>query len=152
MLAFLEEFQREKLFSCTKNDLERIFLDFACKLIGKELHKFEHQISNNVKNFMQHHIQCIDNLPPAEVIIDEIFPSCMKTLILHWMNPLNNKPCDISCDPEIPDHVNISEHTRLKLSDCNAPDFQVIQLILEFANSALISGVAHVVYSRIRSI
>ncbi|CAC5420879.1 unnamed protein product [Mytilus coruscus] len=124
----------------SKNEIHDNFLNFICKYVGKELNQFDSQISENVEKFKENHIKCIDNLPPPEEIIDDIFPLCMKELIVHWMNP------------QIQTCVNISEQKRFKSSPDILPDFHIIQLILEFVNNSLISGVAHVVYSRIRSI
>ncbi|XP_071181252.1 uncharacterized protein [Mytilus edulis] len=139
----LEEFRGCEA-KISKNEMNDKFLNFICKYVGKELNKFESQISDNVIMFKENHIKCIDNLPPPEQIIDDIFPLCMKELIVHWMNPhkgLANQTC-----------ANISEPKRFKSSPDILPDFHIIQLILEFVNNSLISGVAHVVYSRIRSI
>ncbi|XP_052073920.1 uncharacterized protein LOC127711804 [Mytilus californianus] len=135
----LEEFRGCDL-DISKNAIHDKFLNFICKYVGKELNQFDCQISENVEKFKENHIKCIDNLPPPEEIIDDIFPLCMKELIVHWMNP------------QIQTCVNISEQKRFKSSPEILPDFHIIQLILEFVNNSLISGVAHVVYSRIRSI
>ncbi|VDI09143.1 Hypothetical predicted protein [Mytilus galloprovincialis] len=127
-----------------KNEIHDRFLNFICKYVGKELNKFDAQISDNVVIFKENHIKCIDNLPPPEKIIDDIFPLCMKELIYHWMN--SQKEFD-NLDMYTP------QQKRLRASSSwNTPDFQIIQLILEFVNNALISGVAHVVYSRIRAV
>ncbi|XP_063397293.1 uncharacterized protein LOC134681575 [Mytilus trossulus] len=129
---------------CSKNEIHDKFLNFICKYVGKELNKFESLISDNVVKFKENHIKCIDNLPPPEQIIDDIFPFCMKELIYHWMN--SQKEFD-NLDMYTP------QQKRLRASSSgNTPDFQIIQLILEFVNNALISGVAHVVYSRIRAV
>ncbi|CAC5392108.1 unnamed protein product [Mytilus coruscus] len=139
LTELLEEF-RGCESDISKNEIHDRFLNFICKYVGNELNKFESQISENVEKFKENHIKCIDNLPPPEEIIDGIFPLCMKELIVHWMNP------------QIQTCVNISEQKRFKSSPEILPDFHIIQLILEFVNNSLISGVAHVVYSRIRSI
>jgi hypothetical protein len=150
LIEFFKEFQYSYPSFDDENDIKSKFLNFVSKWVGTELHKFEDKISIDVAKFMQSHIKCIDNLPPPEEIIDEIFPLCMKELIFHWMNPQNIESCDKPCDSEFEDHVYSQEQKRFK-SCSNKPDFHVIQLILEFANNALISGVAHVVYSRIKS-
>ncbi|XP_076105913.1 uncharacterized protein LOC143074253 [Mytilus galloprovincialis] len=139
----LEEF-RGCHSDISKNEIHDKFLNFICKYVGKELNKFDAQISDKVVMFKENHIKCIDNLPPPEEIIDDIFPLCMKELIYHWMN--SQKEFD-NLDMYTP------QQKRLRASSSgNTPDFQIIQLILEFVNNALISGVAHVVYSRIRAV
>lgn len=150
LIEFLKEFQYSYPSFDDENAIKIKFLNFVSKWVGTELHKFEDKISKDVAKFMQSHIKCIDNLPPPEEIIDEIFPLCMKELIFHWMNPQNIESCDKPCNSEFEDHMYSQEQKRLK-SCSNKPDFHVIQLILEFANNSLISGVAHVVYSRIKS-
>jgi len=45
----------------------------------------------------------------------------------------------------------VSDHSYVADDDCQEPNklFSFIQLILEFANSCLVSGIAHVLYPRL---
>ncbi|XP_078591155.1 uncharacterized protein LOC144870621 [Branchiostoma floridae x Branchiostoma japonicum] len=102
--------------------------------LGQQFQMSNKDIVGRVEDFKKRHIMCVDNLPPAEEIIDELFPPAMKTLFLTWMaSSSGNKESGGGSD-------------RLMF---DSSQFPVLQLILEFANHTLISGVAHVLYSRL---
>ncbi|XP_021374827.1 uncharacterized protein LOC110464093 isoform X2 [Mizuhopecten yessoensis] len=120
------------------------FLHIVSQWLGQEFHKFEPKISQRVEDFKQGHINCIDNLPPAESIIDLVFPSCMKELVVSWTSrasPRGHRGSDHDYSPPV---------KKICTSDSSSPAYPLVQHILEFANHALVSGVAHVVYSRLR--
>ncbi|XP_060067379.1 uncharacterized protein LOC132547612 [Ylistrum balloti] len=123
-----------------------LFLHIVCHWLGQEFHKFEPLISQRVEDFKQKHINCIDNLPPAERIVDLVFPSFMKELIVNWTSRTSSSP--FGCMGS--DHDYSPPVKRLCVSDDSSPAYPLVQHILEFANHALVSGVAHVVYSRLR--
>ena len=90
------------------------------KFLGNEFNKFQHEIAERVTEFKKKHITSIDNLPPSSELVKELFPECMGVLLSHW---IGNQ-----------DQENINS---------------IIQVILELANTSLVSGVAHVLYSRL---
>lgn len=90
------------------------------KCLGDDFNKLYNEISQRVTEFKKKHITSIDNLPPSSELVKELFPDCMRILLLHWMG--NG------------DRQNINS---------------IIQVILELANTSLVSGVAHVLYSRL---
>lgn len=101
-------------------DTSSVILTSISKFLGDEFHKFQLQIAEKVTEFKKKHITSIDNLPPASELIKELFPDCMRVLLLRWIGN--------------PDQQNINS---------------IIQIILELANTSLVSGVAHVMYSRL---
>lgn len=124
------------------------FLTIVSMWLGSEFNNCSTTISRRVDEFKQQHINCIDNLPPANEIVDHIFPVFMSALLLHWqgfssiMNELNETQLMV-------EHNYNSK--KSKMEDFHTgPNYPLIQLILEFANNALISGVAHVVFSKIK--
>lgn len=96
--------------------------------VGNKFRKYKEEISQKVTEFKKRHIATIDSLPPAEKVIVELFPQAMIVLLKTWMEDESQKP---QGDPQ----------TFLP--------FPLIQLILEFANQTLVSGVSHVLYSRL---
>ena len=95
-------------------------LSAISKILGDELYKFHLEINERVTEFKKRHITSINNLPPSSLLVKELFPDCMRLLLLHWMG---NK-----------DGENVNS---------------IIQVILELVNTSLVSGVAHVLYSRL---
>ncbi|XP_051924061.1 uncharacterized protein si:ch211-110p13.9 [Hippocampus zosterae] len=81
-------------------------------------------ISRRVEAFKERHIQRIEELPPAEELVAQLFPDAMRTLLLNWMG------------------LNREEDWAKRRSE-----YPIVLLILEFANHNLITGVAHVLYS-----
>ncbi|KAL5015677.1 hypothetical protein ScPMuIL_005266 [Solemya velum] len=114
--------------------------------LGKQFHRMEPAISAKVDQFKEDHIACIDNLPPPESIIKTLFPVCMTQLISNWIGQkIENGFVDVS------DHDYGPPQKRIRGTGSQEGSlYPVIQLLLEFANNTLVSGVAHVVYSRLR--
>lgn len=124
------------------------FLTIVGMWLGSEFNNCSSTISRRVDEFKQRHINCIDNLPPAHEIVDLIFPAFMSAFLLHWQG-------DSSIMNELKETQLMVEHNynskKSKMEDFHTgPNYPLIQLILEFANNALISGVAHVVFSKIK--
>lgn len=102
-----------------QNGLSRILVSIS-KYLGDELNKLQPGIGARVTEFKKKHISSIDNLPPSSVLVKELFPECMRVLLSSWMGNENRQ-------------------------DMNS----IIQVILELVNTSLVSGVAHVLYSRL---
>ncbi|XP_069475723.1 uncharacterized protein [Ambystoma mexicanum] len=81
-------------------------------------------ISLQVEEFKRGNIDRINDLPPAEELIDALFPEAMKILLINWMGLAG-------------------ESSTQKLQS----EYPILLLILEFANHNLITGVSHVLYS-----
>jgi len=90
------------------------------KYLGDEFKKLQPGIGERVTEFKKKHITSIDNLPPSSVLVKELFPECMRVLLSSWMGNENRQ-------------------------DTNS----IMQVILELVNTSLVSGVAHVLYSRL---
>lgn len=91
------------------------------KYLGDEFNRLQLEISERVTEFKKRHITSIDNLPPSSILVKELFPECMQVLLLSWMG------------------------SRDGGQDMNS----IVQVILELVNMSLVSGVAHVLYSRL---
>ncbi|EDV20181.1 hypothetical protein TrispH2_008636 [Trichoplax sp. H2] len=104
-----------------KND-QKSALQSYCEWIGKVFHTMQPDVNGVVDSFKSRHIHCIDDLPPARDII-KIFPIEMIVLLQTWMANGNHD-----------------------ISDAKWP---IVQLVLEFLNQTLITGVSHVVYSKL---
>ncbi|XP_078363056.1 uncharacterized protein LOC144647170 [Oculina patagonica] len=116
-MRILREFEFQK--SQKQNRLSRTLLAIS-KCLGDEFNKLQPEINERVTEFKKKHITSIDNLPPSSTLVKELFPECMRVLLLSWMGSENRQ--------------NINS---------------IVQVILELANTSLVSGVAHVLYSRL---
>ena len=126
-----------------------IVLCIICEWLGKELNTFSEIISKRVETFKLKHIDVINHLPSPQSLVNALFPACMKILLVNWIGQHG-----IGCA----DRVSSSDHdysppSKRQAVDTTATDtgssFPFVQLILEFTNNVLISGVAHVVYTRL---
>ena len=126
--------------------------------LGKEYHQLESAISKRVENFKKENLMAMDNLPPSESTIDMLFPVFMKQLLVNWLHgPRDSETVSLDwlAASAFADH-NYSPPVKVCRTDgsgssCSErPLFPLVQLILEFATDSLVSGVAHVVYSRLR--
>ncbi|XP_046365701.1 uncharacterized protein LOC124141693 [Haliotis rufescens] len=137
---------QQELRNCAFNIPMRknIALCVVAEWLGQEFHNFERNIAKRADAFKKEHINCIDNLPPAESIVTSLFPTAMKRLLSRWigLNQLHTADCMNQDHNYSPPDKRQPEQTRNL--------FPLIQIILEFANNALISGTAHVVFSRLR--
>ena len=107
--------------------------------MGTVFYELRGQLSDQASEFKRKHIGNIHNLPNADYVIDQLFPQVMKVFLLSWIDSGNHK-----CDMQEKDDNEPSS----KLALLKSP-FPLIQLILELANQTLVSGVAHVLYSRL---
>ncbi|XP_041058339.1 uncharacterized protein si:ch211-110p13.9 [Carcharodon carcharias] len=92
--------------------------------LGHQFYSANASISRQVEEFKTTHIDRITDLPPAEELVDKLFPEAMKVLLLSWMG--------------------LDDNSALWKRQSEYP---IVLLILEFANHNLITGVAHVLYS-----
>lgn len=130
-------------------------LGLVCDWVGSEFAQLRCHITKRVDEFKMHNINRIDCLPSARDTVDFIFPQCMVLLILRWMDkyttdlslPSTHKQQSASCNSEnsevvSDDHSYIADHSRDHF-------YAFVQLILEFANGCLVSGITHVLYPRL---
>lgn len=123
--------------------------------LGKEYYKLESEISKKVDMFKQENLTTIDSLPPSESTIDMLFPSFMKQLLVCWLGASGDHEglmLDWLSASAFADHNYSPRAKKSKTGSCDTdrPLFPLVQLILEFATNSLVSGVAHVIYSRLR--
>lgn len=116
-MRIFKEFELQK--SQKQTGWSRILLSLS-KYLGNEFNKLQPGIGERVTEFKKKHITSIDNLPPSSLLVKELFPECMRVLLLSWMGNKNRQ-------------------------DVNS----IIQVILELVNASLVSGVAHVLFSRL---
>ena len=122
--------------------------------LGKEYYKMESEISKKVEVFKTENLTTIDSLPPSESTIDMLFPAFMKQLLVCWLGASADRELSLDWLAAAPlaDH-NYSPPAKMrKTGSCSSdqPVYPIVQLILEFATNSLVSGVAHVIYSRLR--
>ncbi|XP_051888374.1 uncharacterized protein si:ch211-110p13.9 [Pristis pectinata] len=112
----------------TETEVDSIYcshmLYSVSKWLGHQFYSANASISRQVEEFKTIHINRITDLPPAEELVDKLFPEAMKVLLLSWMGLDDNS-------------------ASWKLQS----EYPIVLLILEFANHNLITGVAHVLYS-----
>ena len=125
--------------------------------LGTQLHLLSDALQRKVMKFKEKNINCVENLPGPRTLVDLVFPQCMQILLVHWLGQ-EEEELDAEDGHGTSDHSYSSvdvdddgEHpsTAKGASVASSDKFPFIQFILEFANNALISGVAHVVYSRL---
>ena len=116
-MRIFKEFELQK--SQKQTGQSRMLVSIS-KYIGDEFNKLQPGINERVTEFKKKHITSIDNLPPSSILVEELFPECMRVLLSSWMGNENRQ-------------------------DVNS----IIQVILELVDTSLVSGVAHVLYSRL---
>lgn len=123
-MRILREFEAQRSQGCSGSSR---MLAAISKCLGEDFHRFQLDINNRVTEFKMKHITSVHlpsslhlRLPPSQELVQELFPDCMRLLLLNWIGNW--------------DQPNIHS---------------IIQVILELANSSLVSGVAHVLYSRL---
>ena len=128
--------------------------------LGSQMHLLSDALQCKVMTFKERNINCVENLPCPRTLVDLVFPRCMQILLVHWLGQ-EEEEVDAGEGHGASDHSYSSldvdddgEHPSTakgaSVASTTTPDkFPFIQFILEFANNALISGVAHVVYSRL---
>ena len=138
-----------------KNFTDQIPLNFNVLLcvmsrnIGEQFSSFKKSISSNVDIFKTEHINEIDNLPSAQELVRLLFPHCMQIFMVAWMGT-NSEVDPNGPSPKRRKLRKDFQQDGSQDTESQPPNvFPFIQLILEFANNVLISGVAHVLYSRL---
>ena len=124
------------------NDFEiplqkHIVLCLISKWLGCEFSELYAKINDKTVKFKTEHITNISEMPPSIELVQHLFPKCMEILLLEWMKKHNEV-------------LQENEPTKKKLkTDKLNKLYPFLQLILEFANDSLVSGVSHVLYSRL---
>ncbi|KAL4223771.1 hypothetical protein ACF0H5_017237 [Mactra antiquata] len=131
-----------------------ILLYLISDWLGHEYQALESQIAEKVYKFKQENIMTIDLLPSSENLTDTLFPSFMKLFIENWCgfgesrkSASNETRHNAGPDSEIGADHCYSEPMRV-VRDTNHP---LVLLMLEFGSNSLISGIAHVVFSRLKA-
>ena len=106
--------------------------------LGKEFQRLRPTIDRQVEKFKLDHIATINDLPGPDVLVYQLFPDFMVQLVLKWM--------DATQESDENDH-NYEPATRWQHYQHDLYPF--ILLILEFTNTALVTGIAHVLYARL---
>lgn len=138
-----------------------MWLRLVCNWLGAEFARLRTTINQHVEAFKADNIDRISDLPSAQTVVRRLFPHCMILLVLRWMDSTvcldglpkfrDGQTVD-STDPE--GTTEAWSHRELDhnyvADDCQESKlFSFIQLILEFANGCLVSGIAHVLYPRL---
>jgi hypothetical protein len=126
-----------------------ILLHLLSDWVGKEFHDLEGVIKENVETFKKDNITCIDSLPSAETITKTLFPSFMRIFVTNWLG-FKNEDSLLHQNSET---SSMSDHcyTQVeKVKGQGSINYQLVQLILEFGSNCLISGIGHVVFSRLQ--
>ena len=135
-----------------------VLLCVISNCLGHHFNSFKESIASKVEVFKTENINQIDNLPSAEDLVTLLFPQCMQVFMITWMSTHNRTlTCNSDFGPspkkrKMQDAHQVKEVTDKNFDKCESQPtnvFPFIQLILEFANNVLISGVAHVLYSRL---
>ena len=143
----------EKIKDCSQTRMDGQHFNLSRKLnialcliaenVGKQFFSLQTVISEKVSEFKKQHISSIDSLPPSEEVVNALFPECMINLLLNWMIPKGHRQ-NIVYDLD-------KQANKRQRTDADSPQdiYPFVLLILEFANNSLISGVAHVLYTRL---
>lgn len=122
-------------------DIDEAILEVASGWIGREFNTMKPVVQQSITKFKTDNIKSIARLPSSQDTCSH-FPRAMVTLFENWLSAEQvNQPSnvdDITGEP-------VLKHRRCASSDM----YPFIQLLLEFANNSLISGVAHVVYTQL---
>ena len=129
---------------------DHVWLCMVAGWVGKQFNLLSAKVDTVIEDFKKTNIGNIDNLHANESMIHELFPDCMRQLLEQWLDYKSvnntvlstNQNCAIECTIEKP-------AKQCRLSSSVKSVLPLVQLILELANGALVSGVAHVVYSRV---
>lgn len=104
--------------------------------LGRDFANLNSLVQKKVNRFKSENIHCIDSLPSAKDTCESIFHPAMIRLFEEWLSVTHIE--NINSTPS-------SSKTHL----CVSSNYPFIQHILELCNNTLISGVAHVIYSRL---
>lgn len=146
-----------------------VALCLISKWLGQKLHGISHVISTKVEEFKLQNIDQIHHLPSSQSLVEQLFPSCMVILLMNWMGKNYGEtssqylqttsdsdrdstkvpPAKKKCTVDLANLSEIGGHGNMTKENEKQNVFPFVQLILEFVNNVLISGVAHVLYSRL---
>ena len=135
-------------------NLSDYMLEATSDWLGQEFHSMKDLVQQNVENFKTENISSISALPSAEKTC-AMFPRAMVRLFEQWLSPAVT--ADVNVDVTNSETNQEDESQAGSKAANQAPTlnttknciYPFIQLLLEFANNSLISGVAHVVYTQI---
>lgn len=122
----------------TVSNLSDYMLEATSDWLGQEFHAMNKKVQENVETFKTENISSIKTLPSAEKTCS-MFPRPMVRLFEQWLSPAVN--ADVTDTPSSSSEAHNTTQPK--------SIYPFIQLLLEFANNSLISGVAHVVYTQI---
>jgi hypothetical protein len=144
-----------------------ILLRLLCCWVGKEFARLRSAINRRADQFKAQNIDRIDCLPSARQTVDFIFPQCMILLILCWMDSDTIDCIDSfsnsrtshqedsgtssfkTLDTSNQERITVSEDHSYSTDSNQSHLYAFAQLILEFANGCLVSGITHVLYPRL---
>jgi len=121
-------------------------LNIVSDWLGNEFRQLQAPIQKRTNEFKCQNLLNIGSLPSAGHLIDTLFPVCMKSFFYNWL-PFDN-PAHISHSTSNED-VNV-DHSYAYAHRESSAKVKQVQVILELGTNCLISGIAHVVYSRLR--
>ena len=130
-------------------NLSDYMLEATSDWLGQEFHSMKDLVQQNVENFKTENISSISALPSAEKTC-AMFPRAMVRLFEQWLSPAvtTDVTAEANQEDESQTGSKAADHTPTLNTTKNCI-YPFIQLLLEFANNSLISGVAHVVYTQI---
>lgn len=107
--------------------------------LAKSFSELHSQVKTLTNKFKSENIQSVDDLPPAKDVCLALFPRAMVILFEEWLTVTHG---DSNAD-------HTAAKKRRQTGEWEVSVYPFIQLILEFANNTLISGVAHVLFTRL---
>ena len=114
-------------------DIDSVILEVTSGWLGREFRSMGSSVQAAVEKFKSENIESIDKLPSAYDTCS-YFPRPMVALFENWLLSREDNSGEPMC-----------KRQRTQATDI----YPFIQLLLEFSNNALISGVAHVVYTQL---
>lgn len=131
-----------------------MWLRIVSEWLGREFACLRTTINQHVEVFKAANINRISDLPSPRTVVRHLFPHCMILLMLRWMGddlPKFRVGHTVDVSPRTSEVWNHGESDHNYIADdCQESHlFSFIQLILEFANGRLVSGIAHVLYPRL---
>lgn len=114
----------------------------TAKWLAKSFCHLHPQVKGQTSRFKQENIQCVDSLPCAQDLCAALFPRAMVVLFEDWLVFTH-----AASFPSADEHSG--KRRKPSNPESSALIYPFIQLILEFANNTLVSGVAHVLFTRL---
>ena len=117
-------------------DFDNQLLEQASRRLGRDFARLNSLVQHKVHKFKSENIRCIDSLPSAKDTCESIFPPAMIKLFEEWLSVTHAE------------HM-ASATSGKRLRSAVDSSYPFIQHVLELCNNSLISGAAHVIYSRL---